>query len=164
MAYSTSTTITLLLPGLPQTTTATGHSTTIAVIEQHIDRADNLINSMIAQRYDVSGFTSTVPPLLKTISEDITTYLSYRSFFSSDNQNKNEWTDSYKEAKDLLKQLREGTRDLVDSSGNLIAEVETSAVDKIESTTMDYQPFFDEDDSVDWKVDDDKLDDIKDNR
>ena len=54
--------------------------------------------------------------------------------------------------------------DLIDDSGNIIGEKETSDVDKIESTTQDYQPFFDEDDSVSWAVDDDKLDNIKDNR
>ena len=164
MSYSTSTTITLLLPGLPQTTSAAGHSTTIAVIEQHIARADNVINGKIALRYNVSSFSTLVPPLLKTISEDITSYYSYRSFFSSDNQNFNEWTDKYKQAMELLEDLREGDMDLVDSSGDIITEVTTSAVDKIESTTQDYQPFFDEDEVTDWNVDSDKLDNIRDDR
>lgn len=164
MAYSTSTTITLLLPGLPQTTSAAGHSTTIAIIEQHITRADNIINGMIAQRYNVSGFTTSVPPLLKTISEDITSYFSYRSFFSGDNQNFNEWTDEYKAAMESLKKIREGDLDLVNSTGSLLPEVESSSVDRIESTTQDYQPFFDEDGVTDWAVDDDKLTNIKDNR
>jgi hypothetical protein len=164
MAYSTSTTITILLPGLPQTTSSTGHSTTIAVIDQHIARSDNIINSYIAQRYDVSSFVSSVPPLLKTLSEDLTSYQSYRSFFSSDNQNFNEWTDKYLEAKEMLKELRDGKQDLVDENGNIIQEIVTSAIDRIESTTEDYQPFFDEDEPIDWKVDADKLTNIEDNR
>ena len=164
MAYSTNTTITLLLPGLPQTTTATGHSATIAVIDQHIARADNIINGKIAMRYNVSSLASNVPPLLKTISEDITSYYSYRSFFSSDNQNFNDWTDKFKEAMALLDEIREGDMSLVDSSGNIIDEISTSQVDKIESTTQNYQSFFDEDDVTEWAVDSDKLDSIEDNR
>ena len=164
MAYSTSTTITLLLPGLPQTTSAAGHSTTIAIIEQHIARADNVINGKIATRYQVSNFTSSVPPLLKTISEDITSFYTYRSLFSSDNQNLSEWTDKFEEAMKMLKELHDGDMDLVDENNNIIDEITTSAIDRIESTTQDYQPFFDEDEPVDWKTDDDKLTNIKDNR
>lgn len=164
MSYSTSTTITLLLPGLPQTTSSAGHSTTIAVIEQHIARADNVINGKIAIRYNIASFSSSVPPMLKTISEDLTSFYSYRSFFSSDNQNFNEWTDKFKSSMELLDDLRSGDLDLVDDSGNIIGEKETADVDKIESTTQDYQPFFDEDEPISWAVDDDKLDNIKDNR
>jgi len=165
MAYSTGTTILILLPGLPQTTTTSpAYTNTTALISQHIDRADNIINSKIATRYDVSSFTTSVPPLLKTISEDITSFFTYRSEFSSDNQNFSEWTDKFKEAMALLDELRKGDLDLVDSGGNIIDEVTTSSVDRIESTTQNYQPFFDEDDSINWKVDGDKITDIEDNR
>ena len=164
MSYSTNTTITLILPGLPQTTSAAGHSTTLALVDQHIARADNVINGKIAIRYNVANFTSTVPPLVKTISEDITSYFTYRSLFSSDNQNLNEWTDKYKESIQMLDDIRNGDMDLIDENGNIIGEKETSDVDKIESTTQDYQPFFDEDEPIEWAVDGDKLTNIKDNR
>jgi len=165
MAYSTGTTILILLPGLPQTTTSSpAYTNTTALIDQHIARADNIINSKIATRYDVSSFTTSVPPLLKTLSEDITSFFTYRSEFSSDNQNSNEWTDKFNEAKTMLDELRDGDMDLVDSGGNIIDEITTSTIDRIESTTEDYQSFFDEDKSTNWKVDEDKITDIEDNR
>lgn len=166
MSYSTVTTILTLLPGLPQTSTQNGHSETVALVTQHIARADNVINAKIAQRYSVGGFdtSGSVPPLLKTISEDIASYYTFRSEFGGDNQNSNEWTDKFKEALTLLDELREGDLDLVNTTGSIISENVASSVDIIQSDNMDYQPFFDEDSVTSWKVDTDKISSISDNR
>lgn len=166
MSYSTNTTIISNIPLLPQSIGATGYHTIKDRISRHIIRADNLINSMISNRYDVSGFdtSGSVPPLLQTFSEDISTYYEYRSEFSGDNQNDNEWLDRYKDSMDFLKDIRDGNMDLVDSTGSLIAEREIAALDLVESNNESYQPLFDEDGPLEWKVDDDKLDTIEDNR
>ncbi len=166
MAYSTNTTILTLLPGMPQTSTSNGYTATTTLIDEHINRADNVINAKIAQRYAVGSFNTSgsVPPLLKTISEDIASYFTFRSEFGGDNQNDNEWTDKFKDAIELLDQLREGDIDLVNTTGSIIDERTTSAVDIISSTHIDYQPFFDEDSVTSWKVDDDKISSIEDNR
>lgn len=166
MAYATSTSILLLLPGLPQTTSTNGYTETVALIDPHITRADNIINGKIAQRYSISGFNTSgsVPPMLKTLSEDIASYFTYRSLYSSDNQNFNEWTDKFKMAVEMLDQIRESELDLVNSTGAIIPDRTTATIDKIISTTEDYQPFFDIDEPTDWKNDEDREDEVKDAR
>ena len=158
MSYSTVSSILTLFPNLPQTTTANGYSVTAAVILPHISRADNVINGKISGRYDVKNFTVSVPPLLKTISEDITSYFSFRSFYSSDSQNVNEWTDRFKEAVEILNEIRDGDVDLVDSIGDVIGEREATSTDgMVDSNTIDTQSFFDVDDPTSWKFDDDMI-------
>jgi ADP-ribosylglycohydrolase len=100
--------------------------------------------------------------MLQTISEDIATYFSFRSLFSADNQNRNEWTDKFQDAITLLDEIREGDVDLVDSSGNVISEREATTTDGlVDSNTIDTQSFFDVDDPMDWKFDDDMLDTVE---
>lgn len=164
MSYATATTLLILLPGLPQTSSSMGYSNTVSRIEQHITRADNIINGMIAKRYVISNFISSVPPLLKTLSEDITSYFTYRSFFSMDNQNRNEWTDKFEGAIDILREIRDNKMDLVDSSGNVIAELLSATTNYVDSNTKDYASTFAEDTSTSWSVDNDKIDSISDDR
>jgi phage gp36-like protein len=166
MAYTSLSNMLVVLPGLPQTTTGAGYTSTSAIVSAHIARADNLINGKIANRYNVTQFSATaIPPLLAMISEDITGFYTYRSLYSSDNQNFNEWTDKFKDAFEFLEQIRKGEVSLVDSSGVLIAEIESDGnVDSVNSNTKNFQPFFDEDDPLAWKIDEDKKDGISDNR
>ena len=165
MSYSTLSSILVILPGMPQTTTASGYSATSAVITPHITRADNIINGKIAGRYDVKNFATSVPPMLQTISEDLATYFSFRSLFSADNQNRNEWTDKFQEAMTLLDEIRDSKIDLVDSTGNVISEREATTTDGlVDSNTISMQSFFDVDEPTDWKFDDDMLDTVGGNR
>jgi len=164
MSYSTATTLLLLLPGLPQTSSSAGYSNTVSRIDQHIMRADNIINGMVAKRYIISNFVSSVPPLLNTLSEDITSYFTYRSFFSMDNQNRNEWTDKFEGALDILREIRDNKMDLVDSSGNVVAELTSATTNYVDSNTKNYSSTFAEDTSTSWSVDSDKLDSIDSDR
>jgi hypothetical protein len=167
MSYATATTVISLLPILPQTSTSSGYTATTSLVTSHISRADNIINGKIVKRYDISGFdtTGSVPPILISLSEDITSYFTMRSYFSSDNQNENEWVDKFLLAKETLDMLREGDMDLFDTAGSLIPERETDLGDGlVVSSTEEYQSFFDEDEPINWKVDDDKLTSIRDAR
>ena len=166
MSYSTNTTILLINPSWPQTTTAGGYDKLKNQIDEHITRADNFINSKIVNRYDISGFdtTGSVPPLLKTLSEDIATFFTMRNNYSNDNQNYNEWVEKYKDAIDMLDEIREGNMDLVNTTGSQIAIRTDEALQEVESSTEDYQSFFDEDGPLDWKVDATKIDNIDSDR
>lgn len=164
MSYSTGTTIMSLLPGVPNTTTWAGHTETVILIDLHITRADTLINSKISARYEVANFVTNVPPVLRMIAEDITSYWTLRSMYQGDTQNDNEWTDKYKDSITFLNEIRDSKIDLVNTAGSIIQSRTIASVDKIESNTMDYQPFFDEDKSTNWKVDNDKLSSIEDDR
>ena len=164
MAYSSISSILLMLPGLPQTSTSAGYSTTAAVVGRHITRADSIIDGKISKRYS-TPLTPT-PPLLGSIAEDITSYFSYRSFYTQDNQNRNDYFDEMrKTALDLLDEIRDGKIDLVDSTGGVIGEKTTDPqTGVLGSTTEGYQSYFDVDSEFDWKFDDDMVDEAKEGR
>lgn len=165
MYLSTATTILPLLPGLPQTVGAAGYDNIFSLCSNHIRRSEGIVMSKVSRRYDMSGYTiTTAPPLLKTITEDIASYFVYRSEFSSDNQNFNEWTDKFNDAMAILNELRDGTFDLVDTAGALIASRSTSTENLVTSNTKSYTPTFGEDSTTAQKVDSTKLDDLWGNR
>jgi len=162
MSYSTITSILTILPGLPQTTTVGGYTETSLVIAKHITRSDSMINSKISKRYSVPVADA---PLLTTISEDITSYFTFRSFFSQDNLNRSEYLEELKdEALKCLDDIRDGKTDLVDSGGDVLEEVSTENYQSIDSTTRGEQTFFDTDSPYSWKFDEERQDDIKDRR
>ena len=150
--YATFTSILISLPGLPQTTTSTPQYTdTSMILSANIVKAENIINGKIARRYSVPFSSTAVPPLVITLTEDIATYLSYRSFYSQDNQNK---TEIFSELKDtalaILDQLSKSEMDLVDTSGSLLSERSSADYSSmVDSNTRSYQPLFDIDDPLD---------------
>lgn len=161
MPYSSVSSIVLIVPNLPQTTTSTGYSETSAIIGRHITRADSIINGKISKRYSVP--IAPTPPLLGTLSEDITAYFTYRSFYTQDNFNRMEYFGELKD--DALKTLNEimaGDIDLVDANGNVIEEktTATSETSLVDSTHIDMQPFFDVDEPTSWDFDDARKDDV----
>jgi len=164
MSYSSVTSILGFIPDLPQTNTMAGYTATAAIITAHITRADNLINAKISNRYDVSAFVSNPPPLLISLSEDITTFYTFRSLYSSDNQNFNEWTDKFKDAITMLTEIHDSEMDLVGSTGSVLPERTETAHIMIDSNTKNYTPAFGEDDSLDWSVDSEKLSDLTSDR
>lgn len=165
MAYTTYTTILINNADLPQTTTQAGYTSTVSIIQNHITRADAFINGKLARRYDIP-FDPT-PPLIANISEDITSYYSYRSLYAQDNQNSStrlaeyQTVDATMTAFALLEQLRLGELDLVNTAGALIPENSDTQDDSVESTNEDYTPIFDVDDTLNQCVDCDRLTDIK---
>src|SRR3990172_6621047 len=145
MAYASTTSILLILPALANTTTVTN------VITRHIVKSDALIDGKIGRRYTTP--ISPTPPLLGSISEDITAYLTYRSFVMQDNTNRLDYFDELKEqAFSVLDEIRDGKMDLLNSTGGLIEERSTESTSGVlDSSTKDYQSFFDIDDELEWK-------------
>lgn len=165
MAYCSITAIYAMLPKLPATSTATGYTQCVATIDVHIRRVDGLINGKCARRYSVPFTSTAVPPFIRTIAEDITCYYTMRSFYSQDAQNKNEWVEEHKNnALEFLNEIQKGDIDLVDTSGSAVPVQEDEIVDQVSSNTMNFQPFFDIDDSLEWKFDEDQEDNISANR
>ena len=52
---------------------------------------------------------------------------------------------------------------LANTAGALILDISTTSY-RVKSNTMDYHPTFDEDDPINWVIDEDKLSDISDDR
>jgi len=163
MSYCNTSTIITILPGLPQATTTNGWTETNAVIHQHMIRADGIIDGYCARRYSLPF--SPVPPMIRAISNDLVCYYTYRSFYTQDNHNKSEYFEElYGQAREDLKMIREGDIDLVDTSGSDATPTTNDELALLDSTTYDYQSFFDVDDTLEWKFDTDLEDSISGNR
>jgi hypothetical protein len=67
-----------------------------------------------------------------------------------------------KRVMDNITELLEGDAQLMDSSGELIAEIEGEWA--VYNSSEGYSPTFNEDDPENWTPDQDKLDDIEDER
>ncbi|MBA7557574.1 hypothetical protein ES705_50335 [subsurface metagenome] len=96
---------------------------------------------------------TTTPAIIKSLAEDIASYYVMRGLYHGKIPSTNEWIDRYKEAKDTLKDIAEGTKQI---------EGITVDVGAIQSTTKDYKPTFDERDETCWKTDPNKLKDLAD--
>ena len=95
----------------------------------------------------------TVPAIIKSLSEDIAAYYVMRGLYSGKMPSTNEWIDRYKEAKDILKQIAEGKRQI---------EGITVDVGVVQSSTKNYKRTFDERDETNWNPDPNKLEDLAD--
>lgn len=167
MSYASATSIITNNQDLPQTTTEAGYAATMAIIDAHISRVDALINAKIARRYSVP--VSPTPPLIANIAEDITSFYTYRTLYAKDNQNTANRLEDYltpeaQSAFALLDDIRKGSLDLVDTAGSLIAESGAVVDDYIIGLNEDYHTTFDMDGPLDWKIDSDRLDSIRDGR
>ena len=91
------------------------------------------------------------PAIVKSLSEDIASYFVMRGLYSGKSPSVNDWLEKYKEAKETLKNIAEGTK-----------RIEGIAVDvgAIQSSTKDYKATFDERDETCWGIDSDKLEDL----
>ena len=95
----------------------------------------------------------TVPAIIKSLSEDISSYYVMRGLYSGNTPSINAWIEKYKEAKDTLEKIAEGTLQIE----GIILKVGT-----VQSSTKDYKRTFDERDETSWETDPDKLEDLAD--
>ncbi len=156
--YATTTSISNILPGylIGETTTSDAAGTT--KFSAHIDRAETLINAWVGRRYSlpfITGTTTTnVPPVIRTIAEDIATYNAFRATFAQDGKIKNPYLDEYKMAIEMLKEIGAGTMPLTFTDGS---EVPADSSNLFLSTTKDFRPVFGLDDATDWRRDPDEV-------
>ena len=97
---------------------------------------------------DALGIT---PAIIKSLAEDIASYFVMRGLYSGKSPSLNEWIEKYKEAKETLKNIAEGTK-----------QIEGIAVDvgAVQSSTKNYKRTFDERDETCWGIDPEKLEDL----
>lgn len=157
--YATYTAILIDYPALPQTTTTSRWTETLALLSTSIDAAEADINSAIGRRYAVPFAAGSVPPKLKKLTIDLAAYYTFRAKYMRDSHNVSDWVKELKdEVDEELKLIRESDIDLVDTAGSVITE--RTALTRIISNTQDYQPFFDLDEPTDWAVPSARLDAI----
>lgn len=152
--YATTTSISELIPNFLSGNTTTFDMAGTAMFSRHIDRSESVVNTYVTSRYSLPF--SPVPPILRTISEDIACYFAVRSAYTQDGQNRNQYFPEYREAMKTLESIRKGDIKLGYTDGSLVA-VNTSA--RYISSTENYTPVFGTDDPENWKVDDDLVKD-----
>lgn len=157
--YATTTSLATLMVG------TTFDSATTALCSHLITHAENEINKYISKRYDVDTFNNTstsVPPILTSLCETLTEGYMYKRR-ARGGKDLTAYADGLiKGVIDNLIQLRDYKVDLLDSSGAPIADFSNTAYRVL--TTEAYSSTFNEDAETSWAVDQDKLDDIADDR
>lgn len=157
--YATTTAISSLLADFDSLT-----SNQITLLGKCITHAENEINKFLSKRYDITVWntTTSIPPLVTSLAE---TYAEGFYWYRASRGGK-ETLARGKTLMDMvmtnLKDLASYRANLVDSSGNLIAEKNASL--GVLGDTDSYFPTFAEDDSLDWQVDSTKLSDIETSR
>ena len=156
MGYSTFTSIYTMLPGLNTSAANT------AIINQYITRVTGKINSYVIDLYNPASWTTatSTPPAIILISDAITAMWTMRSLFTRDGQNRNEWVADL--GAQALKDLDKISKGEISLANNSSTKETTNTL--IESNTEDYTPIFNIDESEDWIIDADQLDDISDDR
>lgn len=122
---------------------------TSATVFSYITRAEARVDAIVGQRYTVPVPGS--PPLLKEAAETLTLGLLTRRFFSQEQENKSEWVEGFfTDATAILNALAAGSMTLVSSAGAVIAS--TRPGQSVWSSTKDYHPTMDFQESVDQRA------------
>ncbi len=150
--YATTTSISVLLPGFLRDNTTTTDAEGVRVFTKHIDRAEGVVNGYVGQRYSLPF--STVPPLIRAITEDIAVYYAIRGALNQDGKVKNVYLDDYKLAMTTLAEISKGSLALFDTSG---AAVDALSNNRFLSSTEGYDPIFGNDNPPSWQRDADEI-------
>ena len=125
-----------------------------ALLTKAITKADAEIRAAFnADMLTAIDAASPLPAIIKSLAEDIASYFVMRGLYSGNTPSINVWIEKYKEAKETLKEIAEGTKQI---------EGITVEVGTVQSSTKDYKRTFDERDETCWVPDPDKLEDLGD--
>lgn len=152
--YATTTSFPQLLPYILQGN-STSDSVGVAIIAAHITRAEGVVNSYIANRYSLPF--ATVPPVIRSISEDLASYYTIRASYVQDGQRKNEYLPAYESAMEMLKEIRDGKMPLALTDGSILV---SNTSGRYKSSTENYTPIFNLDNESAWEADPDQIEDI----
>jgi hypothetical protein len=158
--YATTTSLQTLMIG------TTFDTVTSALCSRLITHSENEINKYISKRYDVGSFNTTstaVPPLITSLCETLTEGYMYQRMSRGGKDGMARGKVYIDQVKENLKLLSEYKLDLIDSSGDVVTDMSQTSY-RVLSNTTDYTNTFNEDDELNWKVDQNKLDDIADER
>lgn len=139
---------------------------TTALASKLITHAENEINKWLSKRYDVTVFMATssaVPPLVTSLAETLSEGYIYQRMSRGGKEADQRGKILIGQAIENLKLISEYKLDLTDEDGGVIADMSQTAY-RVLSSTSGYSDTFNEDDQINWAVDQDKLDDIANER
>ncbi len=154
--YCTTTSLQTLMVGTSFDTATTSLATKL------ITHAENEVNKYLSKRYDVGTFNTTstaVPPLVTSLTETLSEGYMYQRMARGGKESMQRAKDLIAQAIDNLKLISDYKEDLVDSSGDVVTDMSQTAY-RVLSNNSGYTETFAEDDSLNWVIDPDKLDDI----
>ncbi len=136
---------------------------TSALAVASIADASEEIRKKLSKRYDFTTTTfettTTRPLILTTICETLALGYMYENMSRGSKEGYMRADRYIKRGMENLDLIAVGDAELIDPSGNVIDQITTDWTSQ--SSTTDYANTFNEDDQTKWKVDPDKLDDIK---
>ena len=153
--YCTTTSLDTLMVGVSFDTA------TSALADKCITWAEDEINKKLAKRFDVSTWTTTTPPLVISLCEQLSQGYMHQQLSRGGVESMTRGQTYIDRVTDNLNMLAENKLQLVDSTGSAITRLSGLGV---MSNTKDYTPTFAEDSELNWSVDTDKLADISDSR
>lgn len=156
--FATTTALQTLLPGVSFDTATT------SLCSLCITWAEGFVRTSLARRYDMSSSpfnTSTsIPTSLTSITEQLAMGYYFKNSSRGGKESIGRGDSLIKMAQDQLKNIANGTTDLLDNSYDVIANSQREVI----CSTSSYHTTFGEDDPTLWNVDEDKLSDIADER
>jgi len=158
--YCTTTSLAILMVG------TTFDSATTSLADKLIIHAENEVNKWLSKRYEIENFNTTstaVPPLVTSLTETLAEGYMYQRMARGGKEALAQAKTLIDQALTNLKLISEYKLDLTDSSGNVITDMSNTAY-RVLSNQEQYTPTFNEDDSLNWEIDPDKLSDISDER
>jgi hypothetical protein len=138
---------------------------TTALAVACITDAENEVKKVLAARYDFSAAplntTTSIPPMITTLAETLALGYMYENMARGSKEGYARADRYIDRAMENMQMLVDGEAKLTDSNGDLVDEIDG---DWAVHTTENYSPTFNEDDPKNWRIDQDKLNDIEDER
>ena len=148
------------MPGFLAGNTSSSDTAGTNIFSRHITRSEAIVNAAVTARYSlpfiVATITTNVPPIMRTLSEDIACYFTVRASHMRDGASRNEYADDYLRALDTLEKIEKGDITLTYTDGSAVA---TRSTGRFLSSEENYTPIFGRDDPKDWERDADEVDD-----
>ena len=160
--YCTTTALSLVMIGVDFTV---ANGTTLAA--KAITHAEAEVNKYLSKRYDISSTTfqttTSIPPMVTMLTEKLAEGYMWRWLSRGSKETLTRGEALIKDAKENLSLIANYKSDVLDTSGDPLADMSNTAF-SVRCNTTDYSNTFNEDDEKAWAVDEDKVDDISDGR
>lgn len=145
----------------------TFNTATTALAVKCITWGENEVNKYLSRRYDLSSnyfqVAGSVPPLVTTWTELLAEGYLHQKLSRGGPESMDRGQKIIDGVLKNLERIADYEGHLVDSSGDVIADMSNSAY-RVLSNTDGYAQTFDEDDPLNWAVDSNKLSDIESGR
>lgn len=155
--YVTTTSITPRMVGTKFDTATT------ALLSETLLDAEAEVNKYLSKRYDIATLIADPPPIVEAWVKNLTVGYMYQHMSRGGKDGMSRGKMYINQVLENLKRVAEYKSDLTTEAGAILSDLSNTGY-AIRSTTTDYVPTANEDDQINWDVDQNKLDDIASDR